>query len=271
LGVNGVVNITGSCNVTGAQHVIAGRSTFLNGIALSGGLTTNPIGGAVEYGNDGKFYFTNQINGLPNSPNRALLNQTYSLIAPTDSNTLTLPNSGLFYNMLNNTGIYLTTGTYKFYYNVNFANVSLAGFIRPGIVASNPVFTHRHGLVYQRHSTTGSAINYSRNIMGTGPGGLFGFADASFVYGTPMGAGTFGQANLYINTGDANGNNEFLNNFIFDCVVTMAANAKVFPVLNFFDKNNVTVLVREFNMQVTQLTTGDGQGLAFASGPWSNA
>jgi len=273
LGVNGVVNITGDCNITGAQHTIGGRSTFLNGITLSGGLTTNPIGGTVEYGNDGKFYFTNQINGLPNSPNRALLNQTYSLIAPTDSNAMTLVSISSFYNMLNNTGIYLTTGTYRFYYNVNFANISTEGFIRPGIAASNPVFTHRHGLAYKRHSTTGTAMNYSRNIMGTGPGGLYGWADASYVYGAPMGGGSpdRGFDNLYIMPGDANGSTEFLNNFIFESVVTMTGNAKVFPVVNSVSNNNVTVLVREFNMQVTQLTTGAGLGLASASGPWSNA
>lgn len=290
-GISGITNITGSCNITGAEHVIAGNiihtgrfshsgDTILIGgtrfsgtssapaLVLNRNLTTTPSGGAIEYGNDGRFYFTNEISG---APNRALLNQTYSLIAPTDSNAMTLANSGLFYNMLNNTGIYLTTGTYRFYYNVNFANISVAGFIRPGIVASNPVFTHRHGLAYKRHSTTGTAMNYSRNIMGTGPGGIFGFADASFVYALPFGGGDKGQDNLYIMTGDANGNNEFLNNFIFECVVTMNGNAKVFPVVNSVSNNNVTVLVREFNMQVTQLTTGTGLGLASASGPWSNA
>jgi hypothetical protein len=278
LGVNGVVNITGSCNVTGAQHVIAGRSTFLNGITLSGGLTTNPIGGAVEYGNDGKFYFTNQINGLPNSPNRALLNQTYSIISPTDSNDLTLANSGVFYSMLNNTGIYLTTGTYKFYYNVNFANPRIgatptAAFIRAGIFASNAVLTKRHGLVYQRFSTNQSAINYSRNIMGFGYGASQSqilFPDQQYVYGVPLG-GTFGTANLYVNTGDANGNNELLNNFVFECVVSLSANSKVFPVVNAVYTNNWTVLIREFNMQVTQLTTGNVVSAASASGPWSDA
>jgi hypothetical protein len=274
LGVNGVVNITGSCNITGAQHVIAGRSTFLNGITLSGGLTTNPIGGTVEYGNDGKFYFTNQINGLPNSPNRALLNQTYSIIAPTDSNTLNLASTGQFYQMLNNTGIYLTTGTYKFTYNVNFFIFGgNPGLINLGLYSQSPVFTKRHGLAYQRFSTNRSEINYSQNIIGFGYGfgsqNIYGTnnVDAQYVFASGVN-GSFSGANLFIHP---NSSTNLLNNFIFESIVTMAANSKVFPVVNPMSNPMGSVIIREFNMQVTQLTTGAGQGLASASGPWSNA
>jgi len=295
-GVSGITNITGSCNITGAEHVIAGNiihtgrfshsgDTILIGgtrfsgtssapaLVLNRNLTTTPSGGAIEYGNDGRFYFTNEISG---APNRALFNPTYSIIAPRDSNFINLLNTGTFFPLLNDTGIYLTTGTYKFYYNFNVTNVwPLGGFIKPGLFSSgNAVFGKRHGLAYKRHSTNQFQINYSQNIenngFGYGATNIFNTtnADGSYVFAAPFG-GTYGTANLYM---DVSGSDPFLllNNFVFECVVTMTGNAKVFPVINAVDRATVFQL-REFNMQVTQLTTGTGLGLASASGPWSNA
>jgi len=272
LGVNGVVNITGDCNITGAQHTIAGRSRFLNGITLSGNLAASPIGGTVEYGNDGRFYFSNQIPGQ--SPNRALVNPIYSIIAPRASNTLILNSTSTFFPILNNTGIYLTTGTYHFLYNVNFSNEGVNGqnYIRLGIFSSgNAVFGKRHGLAHKRFTTSGSLIGYSFNIDGNGYAGTQNFygpqTDQTYVFAVPHESD---QTNLYINS-NPNVAATPLNNFLFDCIVTLTGNAKVFPVVGPSLITTMTVGVREFNMRVTQLTTGDGQGLAFASGPWSNA
>jgi len=317
-GVNGITNITGSCNITGAQHgiagniihtgsfshsgdtiligatrntgdffvigtsVLSGRATFPSGIILSGNssapelvlnrnLTTTPSGGAIEYGNDGRFYFSNEISG---APNRISFNPTYSIVCPTTGNSIALSNTGIFYSILNNTGIYLTTGTYKFSYNVNFGNTGSANYIRLGLFASGtPSFTKRHGLAYQRHSTTSPLVLYGTNINGFGYGygstNIFGTtnADGAYVFATPIG-GTYGVASLYINTDSIN---SILNNFVFDCVVTLVHNTKVFPVVNPSYQPMSNIVINEFNMQITQLTTGTGLGLASASGPWSNA
>jgi hypothetical protein len=61
-----------------------------------------------------------------------------------------------------------------------------------------------------------------------------------------------------------------LHNFIFESVVTMSGNSKVFPAVNALSPVS-SVIIRQFHMQVTQLATGAGVGLASASGPWSNA
>ncbi len=272
LGVNGVVNITGDCNITGAQHTIGGRSRFLNGITLSGNLAASPIGGTVEYNNDGRFYFTNQIPGQ--SPNRALVNPIYSIIAPRASNTLILNSTSTFFPILNNTGIYLTTGTYHFLYNVNFSNEGVNGqnYIRLGIFSSgNAVFGKRHGLAHKRFTTSGSLIGYSFNIDGNGYAGTQNFygpqTDQTYVFAVPHESD---QTNLYINS-NPNVADTPLNNFLFDCIVTLTGNAKVFPVVGPSLITTMTVGVREFNMRVTQLTTGAGLGLDSASGPWSNA
>jgi hypothetical protein len=267
---------TGDFVVVGAS-TLSGRTTLPSGISLSGNstapaiifnrnLTTSPSGGAVEYGSDGRFYFTNEITG---STNRTSLNPTYSIVAATESNSIALSNTGIFYSMLNNTGIYLTTGTYKFSYNVNFGNTGTANYIRLGLFSSgNPVFNKRHGLAYKRYGVNNYYIDYSYNITGSGYNlgttNIFGTtrADESFVYAS----GASSNHGLYIDQNSAN----LLNNFLFDCTVTLTGNAKVFPVVNpVIAMTNI--VIREFNMQVTQLTTGTGLGLSSASGPWSNA
>jgi hypothetical protein len=253
-----------------------GRSVMLSGVSASGtssapafllrqNLTTVPSGGAIEYGNNSAFFISSEATG---APNRALLNPTYSIIAPSNSVTLNLANTGVFYPILNNTGIYLTTGTYQFYYNVNFGNPGGANYIRLGLFSSgNPVFSKRHGLAYKRLVYNQYYIDHSFNITGSGYGfgtsNLFGTSrvDESYVYAS--GTSTNG---LYIDVNSTN----VLNNFIFESVVTLTGNAKVFPVVNPSAAAMSNIDVREFNMRVTQLATGTGVGLGSASGPWSN-
>ena len=267
--VIGNTSFSGNVNFTGRATATSGISVSGNASApalvLNRNLTTSPSGGAIEYGSNAAFYITSEATG---APNRALLNPTYSIIASSNSSTLNLANTGVFYPILNNTGIYLTTGTYQFYYNVNFGNPSSANYIRLGLFSSgNPVFNKRHGLAYKRHTLNGNYIGYSYNITGNGYGGaqnIFGSttADQSYVYAFAYSD----QYNLYI---DPNGSLA-LNNFLFDCVVTLTGNAKVFPVVNPQVSAMSNIDIREFNMRVTQLTTGTGVGLVTASGPWSN-
>jgi hypothetical protein len=272
----GNFTVVGSSSFSG-NSVLTGRATITSGISVSGSasapalvlnrnLTTSASGGAIEYGSNGAFYLTTETLGIPQ---RFMLNPSYSIIAPSNSNTISLASTGTFYPILNNTGIYLTTGTYHFFYNVNFSNASTASWVRMGLQsAGNSVFSKRHGLAYKRLTTFANFIGYGYNITGNGYGlgatNIFGTtrSDETYVYAVP-----YGDAyNLYI---DPNGTNT-LNNFIFDCVVTLTGTCKVLPVIN-PSSATITVGIREFNMRVTQLTAGTGLGLASASGPWSDA
>ena len=267
--VIGNTSFSGNVNFTGRATATSGISVSGNASApalvLNRNLTTSPSGGAIEYGANNTFYITSEATG---APNRALLNPTYSIIAPSNSSTFALASTGVFYPILGNTGIYLTTGTYQFFYNVNFGNTGSANYVRLGLFSSgNPVFNKRHGLAYKRHTINGNYIGYSYNITGNGYGGaqnIFGSttADQSYVYAIAYGD----SYNLYI---DPNGSLA-LNNFLFDCVVTLTGNAKVFPVVNPQVSAMSNIDIREFNMRVTQLTTGTGVGLVTASGPWSD-
>lgn len=305
-GVSGITNITGSCNITGAQHAIAGniihtgsfshsgdailigatrntgdfsvignslfsgnaiftgRTTITSGISASGtssapalvlnrNLTTSPSGGAIEYGNDGRFYFSNEISG---APNRTLLNPTYSYVAPqpffAGNGT-----SGTVNALLGTTGIYLNTGTYHFYYNTRLTKGVNNRQIELGITGNSTNFTHRFGLAEKRYYTYGTNTNgYSYNITGSN--------STSSVFGV----GTSDIDSITIDTvADANR----INNFVFDCVVTVTGLTKVRPYCRFIENIPAEAFTgTQFNMRVTQLTTGTGIGLSSASGPWSD-
>jgi hypothetical protein len=273
----GDFSVVGNSSFSGGV-VFTGRATITSGVNVSGtssapalvlnrNLTTNASGGAIEYGSNGAFYLTTETLGIPQ---RFMLNPSYSIIAPSNSNTIAMPSTGTFYPILNNTGIYLTTGTYHFFYNVNFGNAGAGSWIRMGLQsAGNSVFSKRHGLAYNRFTTNGNFIGYGYNITGNGYGlgatNIFGTtrSDETYVYAIPYGD----IYNLHIYP---NGTNT-LNNFIFDCVVTLTGTCKVLPVINPSNVTTMTVGIREFNMRVTQLTAGTGLGLASASGPWSDA
>lgn len=301
-GVSGVTNITGSCNISGAQHAlngnlihtgafnhsgatiligetrntgdftVVGTSVFSghisapSGIAASGNssspclllnrnLTSNASGGAIEYGNDGRFYLTNEITG---SPNRLLLNPTYSYVAPQPF-FVGNGTSGTINPLLGSTGIYLNTGTYHIYFNTKLTKGATARPIDLGITGSASNFTNRFGLVEKRHYTNSyPSIGFSLNITGSNP--------VSAVFGS--GVNVAESLTISLDGGEA----RLLNNFVFDCVVTITGLTKVRPYFRFVD--NVTaeaVTGTQFNMQITQLTTGTGFGLLSASGPWSDS
>ena len=308
-GVSGITNITGSCNITGAEHVIAGniihtgsfshsgdtiligatrntgdffvigtsvlsgRATFPSGIALSGNssapelvlnrnLTTTPSGGAIEYGNDGRFYFSNEISG---APNRTLLNQVHTYVSPQQF-FVGNAGTGVTSFLLGSTGIYLNTGTYHINYNTRLTKGGTSRAIWLGITGSANNFTQKFGvaskLTYAYYSYYENS--YSRIISGD--------TASSAVFQSGANA-TYAEGDLGI---DISTDDRFLKYFTFDCVVTINGNTKVQP---FFRINpgetsmttTESVTGTQFNMRVTQLTTGTGVGLASASGPWSNA
>jgi hypothetical protein len=307
-GVNGVTNITGNCNITGSLHVIrgdvvhsgafnhsgatmlvgetrntgnftvvggssfsgnsvlTGRATITSGVSLSGSssapalvlnhnLTTSPSGGAIEYGSNGAFYLTNEITG---SPNRTLLNPVYSYVAPQPF-FVGNGTSGTINTLLGSTGIYLNTGTYHIYYNTRLIKGSNNRSINLGITGSSTTFTHRFGLAEKRSYTYSNTTNgFSFNITGTD--------SVASIFAT--GVNSF--ESLVIDN-SATTDINYLNNFIFDCVVTITGATKVRPYFRFVD--NITpeaVTGTQFNMRITQLTTGTGIGLTSASGPWSD-
>jgi len=308
-GISGITNITGSCNITGAQHAIAGniihtgsfshsgdtiligatrntgdffvigtsvlsgRATFPSGITLSGNssapelvlncnLTTTPSGGAIEYGNDGRFYFSNEISG---APNRTLLNQVHTYVSPQQF-FVGNAGTGVTSFLLGSTGIYLNTGTYHINYNTRLTKGGTSRAIWLGITGSANNFTQKFGvaskLTYAYYSYYENS--YSRIISGDTASSAVFQSGANATY-------TEGDLGIDISTDD-----KFLKYFTFDCVVTITGNTKVQP---FFRINpgetsmttTESVTGTQFNMRVTQLTTGTGVGLASASGPWSNA
>ena len=306
-GVSGVTNITGNCNITGTLHVIrgdivhtgtfshsgattligetrntgrfsvignttfsgnntlTGRSTVTSGISLSGtssapalllnrNLTTAPSGGAIEYGSNGLFYFTNEISG---APNRTALNPVYSYVAPQPF-FVGNGTSGTINTLLGSTGIYLNTGTYHIYYNTRLTKGTSNRAINLGITGSSTAFTHRFGLVEKRHDAAASSNRPSFNITGTD--------SVASVFAS----GNTDANSLVIDTSSAS-DVRYLGNFVFDCVVTITGATKVRPYFRFVENIAAEAVTgTQFNMRVTQLTTGTGIGLTSASGPWSD-
>lgn len=309
-GVSGVTNITGSCNITGAAHAIAGniihtgsfnhsgntvligetrntgdfavvgnssfsgRATAASGISVSGNasapalvlnhnLVTSPSGGAIEYGSNGAFYLTNEISG---APNRALLNPVYSYVSPQQF-FVGNAGTGVTSLLLGSTGIYLNTGTYHINYNTRLTKGPNSRAIWLGITGNQNSFTQKFGtaskLVYAYGGTTYFENAYSRIISGD--------VASSAVFQSGAG-GTYSDGDLGI---DSSSDDKFLKYFTFDCVVTITGRTKVQPFfrINPAESTMTTteaVTGTQFNMRITQLTTGTGVGLGSASGPWSD-
>lgn len=309
-GVSGVTNITGSCNITGAAHAIAGniihtgsfnhsgntvligetrntgdfavvgnssfsgRATAASGISVSGNasapalvlnhnLVTSPSGGAIEYGSNGAFYLTNEISG---APNRTLLNPVYSYVSPQQF-FVGNAGTGVTSLLLGSTGIYLNTGTYHINYNTRLTKGSTARAIWLGITGNQSSFTQKFGVASKLvYAFTNSSYenSYSRIISGDVA------SSAVFQSG---GNGTYSEGDLGI---DVSSDDRFLKYFTFDCVVTITGRTKVQPFFRINPAETMTsptteaVTGTQFNMRITQLTTGTGVGLDSASGPWSD-
>lgn len=237
--------VNGSQTVTGS---ISSNRLFTTGIITSGtsntaallirnNLTSSPSGGAVEYSR-GQFFATNELTG---APNRALVNQTFSYIAPQNFYTAT-QTANVVTSLLGNTGIYLNTGRYHIKYDVRFV-LTGAPNISLGITGDNSNITNRFGSLTNSSALSTAAVTRS---------GFFstGSTNGIFVSGS-------------ITT--ANGNNFYS----FDSTVTITGLTKIRPIFAISSVQNITGSA--FSMQVTQLATGTGVGLVGANGPWSDA
>jgi hypothetical protein len=258
---------TGDFTVVGLSNFNA-RATMSSGVSLNGnGYTPSlvlqknlvnlsvPSGGAIEYGQNGSFYFTNETTGYSN---RTLLNSIYTLFLPTQyfvgplANTFdTLP--------LGNTGVYLNTGTYHIVYHTRFKKGSTDKTVMMGLTGGGSAsFTNRFGGIKKRHFTDQVNAGFSFNITGSSS------VNAVFA------SGALGRNESL--TIDSSTDARSLGYFEFDCVVTVTGLTKVRPFFRSIDASaSDTVTGSQFVMRVTPLSTGIGSGLASASGPWTDA
>ena len=252
-----------------------GRATFNSGIDASGNssapalvlnrnLVTSPSGGAIEYSSNGTFHLTNEISG---APNRTLLNPVYSYVSPQQF-FVGNAGTGVTSLLLGSTGIYLNTGTYHINYNTRLTKGGTARAIWLGITGNASNFTQRLGLVTKNNN---AYINtaYFENAFSRA---ITGDTASSSVFQSGAGT-TYAHGDLGI---DSETDDRYLKYFTFDCVVTITGRTKVQPFFRINPAETMTsptteaVTGTQFNMRITQLTTGTGVGLGSASGPWSD-
>jgi hypothetical protein len=249
--VTGDVRVSGNSTIVGTS-TLSGNTSVTNGaLNLSGNassptlylnknITTNPSGGALEY--DRAFFATTELTG---APHRALINQTYSYIAPQNFYAA-VPTAHANVPLLENTGIYLNTGRYHIKYDVRFG--------KPGITARTIALGITGNHITNRIGTLTSAV-----AAGSAPVTRTGF------YAEAMTAGIIASgANIDGATADT-----FNSFYSFDAVVTITGLSKIRPIFRLGAAETITG--RAFSMEVTQLATGTGVGLVGASGPWSDA
>jgi len=157
----GNFNLWGNAIInTGSSVIFNAHPRFNSGISCSGNLITpsirinpnlvsTPSGGAIEYSR-GQFFATNELTG---NPTRALINQTYSYIAPD-----------------------------------NFVGGSLAQTFSLGLTGDGiQKFNYRNGLLTQKNSDTAIAADSARiNITGNSSDSSLAFSGvgASMVANT---------------------------------------------------------------------------------------
>jgi len=265
----GEVRNTGALTNVGLTN-LNGRVSAPSGITFSGNPYTpaitlqknlvnlaDPSGGAIEYGANGQFYFTNETAGYTN---RTVLNPIYSFFLPSQyfvgglsSGANTLP--------LGDTGVYLNTGTYHITYNARFKKGFPDRTVIMGITGGElSNFTNRFGSISKRNLTDTSNAGFSFNITGITP------TAAVFT------SGTSGKNESL--TIDGSIDSRSLGYFQFDCVVSVTALTKVRPFIRCIDSlafPGESITGSQFVMRVTPLSTGIGSGLASASGPWTAA
>jgi hypothetical protein len=250
--VTGDVRVSGNSTIVGTS-TLSGNTSVTNGaLNLSGNassptlylnknVTTNPSGGALEY--DRAFFATTELTG---APHRALINQTYSYIAPQNFYAA-VPTAHANVPLLENTGIYLNTGRYHIKYDIKFSQAGItAKDIALGI--SGDHFTNRIGTL-----TSSPGLNQAAVVR-------TGFFGQTYTKGIIA-------SGVDINNTTADTWNGF---YTFEATVTITGQTKVRPIFR-IGASPVAITGRAFSMEVTQLTTGTGVGLVGASGPWSDA
>jgi len=235
--INGNQTVTGSVssNKVLTSGIITSGTSNTAALLIRNNLTSSPSGGAVEYSR-GQFFATNELTG---APNRALVNQTFSYIAPQNFYVAT-PTANAVTFLLGNTGIYLNTGRYHVKYDVKFSRTT-ATAISLGITGNNINISDRTAHLIS--NTTTAAVERT---------GIFGNSSTNNIFAT----GTSLVANN-------------LNFYSFDATITITGLTKINPIFRMVTAGLTTGSA--FSMQVTQLATGTGVGLIGANGPWSDA
>jgi hypothetical protein len=245
--ITGDVRVSGNSTVVGAS-TISGNATITNGalnlsgnasspsVVFSKSLTTAASGGALEY--DRSFFVTTETTG---APNRALVNQTFSYLAPANFYAA-IPTANTATPLLGDTGIYLNTGRYHIKYDVRFGKGDAAG-ISLGITGNQSNITNRVGSLVSSVAANNAAM-FRTGFFGT---------DA---------------VNRIFLTGVAFGTTDY-NFSSFDAIITITGLTKIRPIFALNAAEAITGSA--FSMQVTQLSTGTGIGLVGANGPWSDA
>jgi hypothetical protein len=260
----GNFNLWGNAIInTGSSVIFNAHPRFNSGISCSGNLITpsirinpnlvsTPSGGAIEYSR-GQFFATNELTG---NPTRALINQTYSYIAP---DNFVFPfmtggaGIGIPFTFLGTTGIYLSTGVYDVKYNFSFRRGgSLAQTFSLGLTGDGiQKFNYRNGLLTQKNSDTAIAADSARiNITGNS-------SDSSLAF---SGVG----ASMVANTS---------TRYEFNAVINVTGSQmKIRPFIHASltaATGNMTGI--NFDMRVTTLSTGSGINQPTFNGPWSDS
>jgi formylmethanofuran dehydrogenase subunit C len=255
--ITGDVRVSGNSTVVGTS-TLSGNATITNGaLNLSGNasspsvvfnksLTTAASGGALEY--DRSFFVTTETTG---APNRALVNQTFSYLAPQNFYAA-IPTANATTPLLENTGIYLNTGRYHIKYDVKFSlGNATARTLKLGITGNQANITNRIGSL---SSAANPSTNINPEVIRTG------------FYGETATDNIFATA---VNINNVLASDSWNSFYSFDAIVTITGLTKIRPI--FALGAAVALTGRAFSMQVTQLSTGTGVGLVGANGPWSDA
>jgi hypothetical protein len=212
-------------------------------IKINPNLVSAPSGGAIEYSR-GQFFVTNELTG---TPTRALINQTYSYIAPDNfvfPFTIDTP-----YLFLGTTGIYLSTGVYDIKYNFSLIRGLTTPTFSFGLTGDGTQrFNYRHGLLTQKNSNAAIASDNARvNITGNSLSPVLAFSGigAATVASTPA-------------------------KYEFNAVINVTGrNMKIRPFIHSSTApGSITGI--NFDMQVNTLSTGSGINQPAFNGPWSD-
>ena len=258
----GTFNLWGNATInTGTSIDFNANPKFNSGISLSGNsitpslkinpnLVSTPSGGAIEYSR-GQFFATNELTG---SPTRALINQTYSYVAP-DNFVLEFQTGGAGTGILGSTGIYLSTGVYDIKYNFTLrkgANPTAMPVFSLGLTGDGiQRFNYRHGLFTQRGAAIDTATDDIRkNITGNSLNSSLAFSGLGEI--------------IVINQP---------TKYTFNAIINITGSQmKIRPFIHSSTASTSGAITGiNFDMRVTTLSTGSGINQPTFNGPWSDS
>jgi hypothetical protein len=252
----GNFNLWGSAIInTGTSINFNTNPKFNSGISCSGdsitpslrvspNLVSAPSGGAIEYSR-GQFFATNELTG---DATRALINQTYSYVAP---DNFVFPfmtggvGIGIPYMFLGTTGIYLSTGIYDITYNFAFIRGAGSPVFSLGLTGDGiQNFNYRNGSLIQKGPD--GVIDSSRNITGNSLNSSLAISGSGLAVTGPVAL-----------------------KYEFNTVINVTGSRmKIRPFMHsILSSGNITGI--NFDMRVTTLSTGSGINQSTFNGPWS--